>query len=314
MSVEARRNAVGRNAELLTAQVSLGNVLNAKAPNEKITFLSEEDAKLYDKLRGPAFEVQVGIHELLGHGTGKLFIEDANGKTNFDKENPPTNPLTGKPITSWYKAGETWGSVFKTISSSYEECRAECVAMYLACDKDMLAIFGHTDDTEESADDVLYVSYLMMARAGLLALEHYDPGAKKWGQAHMQARYAILKCFLDAGEDFVKIERVGDDDLRVVLDRSKILSVGKPAVGKFLTQQQVFKSTADAKAGHEMYSRMTAVPDEWISHHREIVLDKKQPRKLLLQANMQLDGDKVQIKEYSADLPGFIQSYLERDI
>lgn len=178
----------------------------------------------------------------------------------------------------------------------------------------MLAIFGHTDDSEEKADDVLYVSYLMMARAGLLALEHYDPAAKKWGQAHMQARYAILKCFLDAGEDFVKIDEVGDNDLRVTLDRSKILSVGKPAVGQFLLQQQVYKSTADAKAGHEMYNRMTAVPDAWISKHRNIVLDKKQPRKLLLQANMTKDGDKVGIKEYEATLPGFIQSYLERDI
>lgn len=293
--------------------MSLGNVLNAKAPNETITFLSDEDAALYDRLRGPAFEVQVGIHELLGHGTGKLFIVDADGKANFDEADPPIDPLTSKPITSWYKAGETWGSVFKTISSSYEECRAECVAMYLACDKDMLAIFGHTDASPETADDVLYVSYLMMARAGLLALEHYDPAANKWGQAHMQARYAILKCFLDAGEGFVRIIEE-EDDLRVVLDRTKILSVGRPAVGRFLLEQQVFKSTADAAAGHALYARMTAVPDAWIRKHRNIVLAKKQPRKLLLQANMQRDGDTVRIKEYDADLPGFIQSYLERDI
>ena len=46
--------------------VLLGNVLNAKAAKEKITFIREEDLKLFEKLRGEAFEVQVGLHELLG--------------------------------------------------------------------------------------------------------------------------------------------------------------------------------------------------------------------------------------------------------
>jgi hypothetical protein len=31
-----------------------------------------------------------------------------------------------------------------------------------------------------------------MARAGVRALEYYDPATKKHGQAHMQARYAII--------------------------------------------------------------------------------------------------------------------------
>ena len=48
--------------------VSLGNVLSAKAPNEKIPFIAEEDLEIYQKYRDGAFEVQVGLHELTGHG------------------------------------------------------------------------------------------------------------------------------------------------------------------------------------------------------------------------------------------------------
>lgn len=46
--------------------VSLGNVLSAKAPNEKIPFIKDEDQEVYRKHRDAAFEVQVGLHELTG--------------------------------------------------------------------------------------------------------------------------------------------------------------------------------------------------------------------------------------------------------
>ena len=37
-------------------------------------------------------------------------------------------------------------------------------------------------------DDIVYITFLLMARMGLRALEFYDPKLKKHGQAHMQAR------------------------------------------------------------------------------------------------------------------------------
>ena len=143
----------------------------------------ESDLALYEKYRGEAFEVQVGIHELLGHGSGKLLAEEKPGQYNFDSINPPISPLTGKPITTWYKPGETWGSVFKSCAASYEgtfsldliayttECRAELVAMHLCVDREILTIFGHAEP--EVQDDIIYICYLNMARAGLLALEFY---------------------------------------------------------------------------------------------------------------------------------------------
>jgi hypothetical protein len=39
--------------------VSLGNVLSASAPSEKLTFLSSEDEEVFRSWRGRSFEVQV---------------------------------------------------------------------------------------------------------------------------------------------------------------------------------------------------------------------------------------------------------------
>lgn len=131
--------------------VSLGNVLGAKPGTDKFTFVKDEEQELYRKLRSPAFEVQVGLHELLGHGSGKLLQEVKEGEFNFDVENPPINPITGEKIKTWYKVGQTWGSVFGGVAASYEECRAECVAMYLGGDNEVLKIFGFTGEGD-SAD------------------------------------------------------------------------------------------------------------------------------------------------------------------
>ena len=299
--------------------VSLGNVLSAKAPNEPVPFIAEKDLDVYRRCRDPAFEVQVGIHELLGHGTGKLLQETAPGQYNFDINNPPVSPVTNKPVSTWYKPGQTWSSVFGAIASSYEECRAECVAMALGCDFSILRIFGFGDGKEDlynEAGDVLFASYLQMARAGLVALEFWDPKTRKWGQAHMQARYSIMRTFLDAGDDFVKLVYNKEDlsDLEIHLDRSKILTHGRPAVEKYLQKLHVYKSTADVEAGKKLYDDITSVNEWWGTKVRDVVLKNKMPRKVFVQGNTVLNGDKVTLKEYEPTLEGMIQSYAERDV
>lgn len=62
-------------------------------------------------------------------------------------------------------------------------------------------------------------------------------------KAHMNARFVILRVMLEAGDGLVQIQKVvgedGQPDLCIKLDRSKITSVGKPAVGNFLRKLQV---------------------------------------------------------------------------
>lgn len=54
--------------------------------DEEVTFIHESDLELYNKWDSRAFELQVANHELLGHGSGKLFTESADGTLNFDPE------------------------------------------------------------------------------------------------------------------------------------------------------------------------------------------------------------------------------------
>lgn len=64
----------------------------------------------------------VALHELLGHGSGRLLNEIL----------PIDSPLNGKPFTTAYKENESYHSVFGEISSTYEECKADSVALYLS--------------------------------------------------------------------------------------------------------------------------------------------------------------------------------------
>src|SRR6267154_448650 len=54
--------------------------------DEQLTFIHPDDVALYNAWDNRAFELQVANHELLGHGSGKLFEEDADGRKNFDPE------------------------------------------------------------------------------------------------------------------------------------------------------------------------------------------------------------------------------------
>lgn len=73
------------------------------------------------------------------------------GVFNFDRDNPPTNPLTGKPIDSWCKPGQAWKGVFGDLSNTVEECRATLVSYYLPDNKDIQELFGYQD--EDSATE-----------------------------------------------------------------------------------------------------------------------------------------------------------------
>merc|ERR1712240_37681 len=216
-----------------------------------------------------SFEVQVGLHELLGHGSGKLFF-----KGNYPED--LVNPLTNEKVAHIYGPGDTYDSVFTSLGSSYEECRAECVGIHLCLQPGVCEIFGHTGS---QAEDIRYVNWLSMAHAGLKGLEMFSPASGEWKQAHSQARFVILQVMLEAGQEFLTVkECVGEDghpDIIINMDRSKIQTVGQPAIATFLQKLQIYKSTADITAAKEMYAKYSEVSEPWASR-RNIVVARKQ--------------------------------------
>jgi len=293
--------------------VSLGNVLAASygaKGTKPMTFVTAEDNDMFKELIGASFEVQVGIHELLGHGSGKVFMQKE--KESFKDV---VNPLTGEPVAGpFYPPGATWDTVFSKIASTYEECRAECTGLYLCIEPDVLECFGHT---MEGADiiDITYINWLNMARAGLLGLEFYTPETGGWRQAHMQARYVIMRVMLEAGAGFVELKTKtaedGSPDIEVRMNRSLITTVGKQAVGDFMLKLQVHKSLGDLAQGSAMYEGYSKVPDDMLEL-RKIVMARKEPRKLLVQPVLCKEGDDIKLKTFDATPTGMIEAFAAR--
>ena len=98
--------------------------------------------------------------------------------------------LTNEKVAHIYGPGDTYDSVFTSLGSSYEECRAECVGLHLCLEPGVCEIFGHSG---AEAEDIKYVNWLSLLHAGLKGLEMFSTASGEWKQAHSQCRYVIMQ-------------------------------------------------------------------------------------------------------------------------
>lgn len=213
------------------------------------------------------------------------------------------------------------------------------IGLYLSLNRDVLSIFGITD--EQEIDDIIYVNWLSLIWAGVgSAPQMYNPTSKEWLQAHSQARYVISRVLIEAGQNFVTVVETEDGkNLRLTVDRTKITTVGRDAVANFLLEIQTYKSIGDIENASKLYGYFSSVEDiepylwgKW----RDIVLAHKKPRPILLQSNTELQGisqflipffhqirinvtrisffpgETVAIRTYEPTFEGYIQSAVDR--
>mgnify|MGYP001590984948 CR=1 FL=1 len=99
--------------------------------------------------------------------------------------------------------------------------------------------------------------------------------------------------------------------LVVQVDRSKIRTHGKRALGGMLLRLHMYRCTADVKACRSYYEGLSKVDGKYLSW-RDIVLANQEPKWVFVQANTFLNGDQVSLREYDATEEGVIQSWAER--
>ncbi|KAG8163231.1 hypothetical protein KVR01_006528 [Diaporthe batatas] len=258
--------------------------------------------------------ITTAVHELLGHGTGKLLSETSPGQFNFNKEDPPINPLTREKVSTWYRHGQTWTGVFGEIATSVEECRAEVMSLYLMDNKELLSIFGHDDTAPISADELLYNTYLYLSVEGLQALEYYNIEEHAWGEPHREGQFAIFNHLLVDGGGVITVEHDKEiGKLRVRVDRSKLLTHGKPALGSLLCRIQIWRCIADFESCSEFWKTVSAVSTE-CEAWRKVVLSNPEPRWKFVQANTFLENGQVNLRTYDETNEGLIQSWVERGV
>jgi len=210
-------NANWIRAEYGSKSVSLGNIEHAydeasKSGGMLQEFFTPEQQELIKKHGAVAGKLHTGLHEVIGHGSGKL--EEGVG---------------------------TPKETLKNYSSALEEARAELVALYYLADQKLVDL-GLTESTD--AGKAAYINYIVNGMQKQLV--RLKEGALI-EQAHMRARSTIAHWCFENGKKENVIERktIEGKTYFVINDYAKL----RELIAELLIEVQRIKSQGDYKAG-----------------------------------------------------------------
>jgi len=231
-------NADWIRAEHGSKSVTINNIMVAydlasreSGAIEEFAF-SEEEVELSKKYGILASNLHVDLHEIIGHGSGKL------------KEG------VGNP-----------SDTLKSYASTLEEARADLFALYYAIDPKLIDL-GLMPDIKVGITE--YNSYI---RGGLMTqLVRVEPG-KNIEESHMRNRQLIAKWAYEKGNAENVIERKVKDGLTyfVVNNYEKLRNL----FGKLLSEVQRIKSEGDYEAGKNLVETYGVVVDQEL--HAEVL-------------------------------------------
>src|SRR5438045_8236338 len=95
----------------------------------------------------------------------------------------------------------------------------------------------------------------------------------------------MFRSLLAAGGGFMRVTCDSKANrLTVHVDRSKLISHGKPAIGKLLLKLHIYRCTADVQSCRTFFEDLTQLDDVFLEWRRIVMMNKK-PRQIFVQAN-----------------------------
>ena len=200
--------------------VSLSNVSEAYDKSTPASFRrefawSDDEAERAEKWASFASELTTNIHEVLGHGSGRV-----------------AEHLGGQPQLA-----------LKELYSTLEEARADLVALYFVADPKMVEL-----DLVPASDhrEIVLAEYEAYARNALVQLRRVREGSTI-EEDHMRNRQLIVHWLL-ANTQAIEIRRRDGKTYHVVVDAEAF----REGVGRLLAEVQRIKSEGDYEAGRQI--------------------------------------------------------------
>jgi len=199
------------------------------------------------KLNHDIWDVQVVLHETLGHGSGR------DAQHTFVEGDPLVIDGQKYNIGDVIAVTDTNSTEFiGGYSSAFEELRAEIIALYTSIFSfDALDASGlYKGWTQKIGKEKLIECFILhMAKVGLYRLLTQSDNAVEIVQAHAQANTAILNYLLDHGslELVEEVYPVNGIEHKVIGVRLTDLNKAMQAVKDLACLVQRYKSTADGQ-------------------------------------------------------------------
>jgi dipeptidyl-peptidase-3 len=231
-------NADWIRAEYGSKSVSISNIIDAydeaskgNGVLEEFAF-SEEEIALDKRVGSQVSKLHVDLHEIVGHGSGKL------------------EPGVADPAES-----------LRNYASTLEEARADLVALYFATDPKLVEM-GLMADTHDG-----YCEYNAFIRSSLLTQLVRIEFGKNIEESHMRNRQLIASWVFEKGKTEKVIERVKKDGKTyfVIRDYEKL----RQLFGKLLQIVQEIKSTGNYEEAKKLVENYGVQVDKEL--HKEVL-------------------------------------------
>lgn len=274
--------------------------------------INPKDVELDQKLGTKVSMFKTALHELLGHGTGKLFKIDENGNYNFDIEKT-INPLTKEKIKTYYLPGETYETKFSSNCRALEEGRADYMALYLVFDKRAQNIF---EFNENEYEDVIYIMWLSMFVSGILGIGSYHNG--KWKNPYSLERFIFLNYVFknqELGKEIVAFNiDEAKNSFKLVINKNNLINYGKNIVGEILMKIHIAKCIGDVKSVEDFVNKYQVVDEYMKNIYGMVPFTFTVKKQMNVDLIMEESNEKqiIKINQYPSTPLGFIKSVVDR--